>query len=116
MTVASMHGFRYEPFAVRWSGGQVLTTVLVAAIGLVFVSLLFAQDGLPALVALRGERQRLGEQAVALLQQNAALRDQIRRLRSDDAFLEQEARRELGFVRDDEVVYRFRRPAHPPAP
>jgi cell division protein FtsB len=101
---------------VRWSGGRLLTTALVGAIALVFVSLLFAPDGLPALVALRRERQRVGEQAVALLEQNAALREQIRRLRSDDAFLEQIVRRDLGFVRDDEVVYRFRRPAKPPAP
>ena len=108
--------FPLRAIGVRWSGGQVLTTVLIGAITVVFVSLLFAQDGLPALVALRQERQRLGEQAVALLQQNASLRDQIRRLRSDDAFLEQVARRELGFVRTDEVVYRFRRPARPPAP
>lgn len=91
-----------------------LTIVLLAAIAGVTVSLVSAPDGIPNLLALRRERQRLGEQAVALLRTNAALRDQIRRLRSDDHFLETLARRELGLVRSNEVVYRFRRPPAPP--
>lgn len=101
---------------MRWSGGQALTLVLVGAIVLVSGSLVLAPDGLPSLVALRRERQRLGEQAVALLEQNQALRDQIHRLRSDDRFLEALARRELGFVGPDEMVYRFRRSPKDPTP
>ena len=88
-----------------------LTIVLLAAIVLVSSSLVLAPDGVPSLLALRAERQRLGEQAVALIQQNTALRDQITRLKTDDRFLEAIARRELGFVRSDELVYRVRRPA-----
>jgi cell division protein FtsB len=95
---------------VRWSGGQMLTLGLVVAIVVVLGSLVFAPDGIPSLVALKRERQRLGEQAVALLEQNTALREQVDRLRTDDRFLEGLARRELGFVRSDELVYRFRRP------
>ena len=94
---------------VRWSGGQTLTIGLVVIIGLVLSSMLLAPGGIPKLLALRAERQRLGEQAVALLQQNAALREQIQQLKSDDRFLEAIARRELGMTRPDEVVYRFRR-------
>jgi cell division protein FtsB len=101
---------------VRLSGGQALTMALVAAIVLVLCSLILAKDGVPSLLALRRERQRLGEQAVGLLQQNAALREQIHRLRTDDRFLELFARRELGFVGSDEVVYRFRRPPKGLAP
>ena len=94
---------------VRWSGGQTLTIGLLAVmVGLGF--LLLAPGGIPNLLALRAERQRLGEQAVALLQQNAALREQIQQLKTDDRFLEALARRELGMTRPDEVVYRFRRP------
>jgi cell division protein FtsB len=90
-----------------------LTLGLVAAIVIVLGSLVFARDGIPSLMALKRERQRLGEQAVALLEQNTALREQIDRLRTDDRFLEGLARRELGFVRTDELVYRFRRPPKP---
>ena len=94
---------------VRWSGGQTLT-ICIVVIGLVLASMLLAPSGIPNLLALRAERQRLGEQAVALLQQNAALREQIQQLKSDDRFLEGLARRELGMTRPGEVVYRFRRP------
>ena len=100
---------------VRWSGGQTLTIGIVV-IGLVLGSMLLAPGGIPNLLALRAERQRLGEQAVALLQQNAGLREQIQQLKSDDRFLEALARRELGMTRPDEVVYRFRRPPKGMAP
>jgi cell division protein FtsB len=100
---------------VRWSGGQTLTIGIVV-IGLVLGSMLLAPGGIPNLLALRAERQRLGEQAVALLQQNAALREQIQQLKTDDRFLEALARRELGMARPGEVVYRFRRPPKGMAP
>jgi cell division protein FtsB len=98
---------------VRWSGGQILTLGLALAILTVLGSLVAGRDGIPSLLALKRERQRLGEQAVALLQQNTTLREQIDRLRTDDRFLEGLARRELGLVRPDELVYRFRRPPKP---
>ena len=94
---------------VRWSGGQTLTIGIVVIIGLILGSMLLAPGGIPNLLALRAERQRLGEQAVALLQQNAGLREQIQQLKTDDRFLEALARRELGMTRPGEVVYRFRR-------
>ena len=99
---------------MRLGGGQVITIALVAAIVAVLTSLAFGRNGATQLVALRAERQRLGAQAVALLAQNAALREQIEQLKSDDGFLERLARRELGMVRPGEVVYRFRRPPSEP--
>ncbi len=104
-----MHAFGYERSIVRWNGGQALTIAFVAAIVLVLGSLGLAGEGVPNLLALRRERQRLGEQAVGLLEQSAALREQIARLRTDDRFLEAQARRELGLVGPADVVYRFRR-------
>lgn len=88
-----------------------LTGSLVVAIVAVAGTLLFGHDGVSGLLALRAERQRLGEAAVRRLEENTALREQITRLRTDDRFLEGLARRELGFVRSDEVVYRFGRRA-----
>jgi cell division protein FtsB len=88
-----------------------VTVLLVLAIAAVAYSAVFGQDGLRHLSALRDERQNLGREAVALLEQNAALREQIKRLKSDDRFLESYARRELDLVRPDETVYRFHRPA-----
>ncbi len=98
---------------VRWSGGHAVTGLLLLAIAAVAYSAVAGHDGVTHLLALRAERQRLGEEAVALLQQNTSLRDQVKRLKADDRFLESIARRELGLVRPNEVVYRFRRPAKP---
>jgi cell division protein FtsB len=93
-----------------------VTGLLLLAIAGVAYSAALGHDGVAHLLTLRGERQRLGEEAVALLEQNTALREQVKRLKTDDRFLEALARRDLGLVRPGEVVYRFRRPAKPAAP
>ncbi len=90
-------------------GGRALGAGLVAVIAAVAASLVFGENGLTHLRRLRAERQRLGEAAVVLLQENAARREEIARLNHDDTYLEALARRELGLVRPDEMIYRFKR-------
>ena len=85
-----------------------LTAVLALAIVAVAGSLLFGDHGVAHLLRLRAERQELGQAAFALLQQNNHLRSEIERLRSDDLYLEELARRQLGLVRPNETVYRSR--------
>lgn len=89
------------------SGGAVLTLGLLVAIVTVAASALVGSEGVNRLLLLRGERQELGEAAVRRLQDNAALRAEIARLRSDPKYLEALARERLGLVRPDEMVYRF---------
>jgi cell division protein FtsB len=90
---------------------------LLAAIVTVAASGVVGTDGVRRLLLLRGERQELGEAAVRRLQENAALRAEISRLRSDPKYLEALARVRLGLVRPDEMVYRFldRDAPEPPA-
>jgi cell division protein FtsB len=97
---------------VRLAGGQVLTGALVCAIAAVTASVLIGPQGLSYLRSLYSERTELGRATFALLQTNARLREEIRRLRHDDLYLEQLARRQFGLVRPNETVYRFRRPAN----
>jgi cell division protein FtsB len=92
------------------TSGQVLSGVLLVAIAMVTISALFGEHGIPHLFALRAERQTLGQTAFALFQENARLREQITRLKTDDLYLEGLARRQLGLVRPNEVVYRFHTP------
>ena len=94
------------------ASGRVLSAVLLLAIATVTASALVGEHGVPHLLRLRAERQDLGRTAFALLQTNAHLREDIRRLRHDDLYLEQLARRQFGLVRPNETVYRFRRPAN----
>jgi len=93
---------------VRVGGGQVLSAALVLAIVAVALSSLFGDDGVTHLLHLRTERQALGSTAFGLLERNQDIRRQIERLRGDDLYLEGLARRELGLVRPNEFVYRFR--------
>ena len=87
-----------------------LTAGLWLAIVGVAASGLLSEHGVAHLLRLRVERQELGEHAVALVQQNQAIRTEIHRLETDRLYLEGLARRELGFVRPNEIVYRFRHP------
>ncbi len=83
--------------------------VLLLASVTVTASALVGEHGIPHLIGLRAEREDLGRTAFALLEENARLRDELRRLKKDDLYLEQLARRQLGLVKPGEIVYRFRR-------
>ncbi len=88
-----------------------LSGALAIAIAAVAWGVLFGSDGISRLLDLRDKRQELGSATVGRMQENAALREQITKLREDSHHLEGLARRQLGLVRADEVVYRFGRHA-----
>ncbi len=100
---------------VQGRGGQVLTIGLIIAIVGLAGSVLFGGDGLTRLLSLRERRQELGEAAVAQMRVNAALRQRIDRLRGDPHHLESVARKQLGLVQPNEVVYRFAGSSDPSA-
>lgn len=64
--------------------------------------------GLLELWRLRQERDALAASLFELMRENDELRREIVALRKSDRVLERLARRELGVVRDGEIVYRFR--------
>ena len=74
---------------------------------------LFGDKGV--LRALQANRQKsdLEVQVKALEATNAELRQEIKALRNDPRTIENLARKELGMVKDDELVYQFRTPPHP---
>jgi cell division protein FtsB len=73
------------------------------------------RSGLVDLWRLYHDRAALDEEVYRLLRQNDDLRQRILTLRRSDRDLERLARRQLGLVRDDEIVYRFHpRPAASP--
>jgi cell division protein FtsB len=96
---------------VRLGGGQVLTAALILAIIAVLVSALFGEHGVTHLLRLSAEQQKQSDTTFSLLQQNARLLEEVRRLRSDELYLEGLARRQLGLVKPNETVYRSSRPA-----
>lgn len=83
-----------------------LVTLLLALLLLGFA--FFGDRGI--LRALQASRQRaaLQEEVKQREASNAELRQEIESLRNDRRYLEAIARKELGMVKDDELVYQFR--------
>ncbi len=56
---------------------------------------------------LKAERKNLYMSNMRLAEENTQLRTQIRALSSDPSYQEQIVRKELGWVKDGELLYRF---------
>ncbi len=95
---------------VRWLRWVWFPTVLVLY-GLLMYSTVCGQRGLLHLLQLTQEQREWETQVRTLLRDNADLKDRIQRLHTDDEFLEKVVREGLGFVGQNELVYRFRAPA-----
>jgi cell division protein FtsB len=87
----------------------------VVALILFLVAAIFGDHGLIHLLRMRAEQQELEHVAFDLQQHNEHLRQRIRRLQSDDSYIEKLARERLGLVRKDEVLYRVTAPNAPSA-
>ncbi len=86
---------------------QWLTIVLGAIAAVLAVDFAVGPLGLRDLMALRARRTQLEATHRQLLSANAALKFKLERLRTDDHYLERRIREQLGYVRADELVYRF---------
>src|SRR5271170_4901070 len=87
-----------------------LNLILGAMLVLLVISSLMAPMGPRDLAALRAHRTLLEADRDRLIAENREISDRARRLQSDDAYLERLIRRELGYARADELVYRFPHP------
>jgi cell division protein FtsB len=91
------------------NGRNILKFSLLALVflGLVVAWLGFGERGFIHLYRMDRERQTYLDKINKLEQQNRELLDEIKRLRSDRDYVESLGRRELGLVKDDELMYRF---------
>ena len=69
--------------------------------------LAFGDRGLIYVYKKDKERQVYLERIDELKKENQRLMEEIDRLRNDSDYIEETARKELGMVRDGEVIYRF---------
>ena len=67
-------------------------------------------NGLVELNRLRHTQQDIVEANARLTQENVQLYRAIDRLQSDSAYVENIARQELGMVRPDEMIFKFKQP------
>jgi len=83
-------------------------SVLVIAI-IAVPTMVFSNQGLRRMDALRGEQRKVDEEVSRLSQEIRRLRAEVSRVRSDLPAIERVARDELGLLRRTEVVFQFGR-------
>jgi cell division protein FtsB len=76
--------------------------------GLLFLWLSFGQHGIFDLLSLQMQREENVAALRDLREKNRSLASEIRSLREDPKFFESTARKELGLVRDNEIIYRVK--------
>jgi cell division protein FtsB len=87
----------------------------LARIGLLLVILLvlwiiFAPNrGILALHQTKREVERLEKENRRLTTENEALQEEIRKLQEDPAYFEEKARKEYGMLKDNELLYIFKK-------
>jgi cell division protein FtsB len=83
----------------RWIG-----RILVLISCVLLLDGLLGDQGLARTIKARRELRLASESLERIKQENAALRDEARRLQADPATLEAVARRELGLIRPGEIL------------
>jgi cell division protein FtsB len=91
------------------NGKAILKFSLLALLflGLVVAWLGFGERGFIHLYRMDRERQAYLEKTNKLERENRELLDEIQRLRSDREYVENLGRREMGLVKEDELMYRL---------
>ena len=88
----------------RWLR-RALSMVTLAVTLVVMVDALFGERGFAEMLRARRAYADSRASLAALRQKNAGLREQARRLMEDPSAIEAVARRELGLIREGEVVF-----------
>jgi len=86
-----------------------LSLMLGAIFGALVLSCIYGPLSPRDLLILRQHRTQLAAQRDRLLAENVELTERVRRLHSDDSYLQRLVRQELGYARADEFVYLFAR-------
>lgn len=71
---------------------------------------LFGDKGVLHLLRLRKELTRIKETNVKIEEENEKLKEEARRLQHEKRYIEEIARKELGMVKEGEIVYQFESP------
>ncbi|MBN1104001.1 MAG: septum formation initiator family protein [Deltaproteobacteria bacterium] len=85
-------------------------------LSLVVVWLGFGEHGFVHLYRMEKERRSYLERITQLERENKRLLDEIHRLRTDREYIESTGRREMGLVKNDEILYRFEKKKEVPPP
>ena len=80
---------------------------LLIVIAIISLLTIFGDRGLIRIYKLSKERYSIKTYNEKIKEDNIAMRDEIQRLKTDDKYIEMIARKELGMVGKNELVYQF---------
>jgi cell division protein FtsL len=67
----------------------------------------FGDKGILHLLRLQKELVRIKEMNIKMEEENRRLREEVRRLQHEKRYIEEIARKELGMVKEGEIIYQF---------
>lgn len=88
---------------------RILILVLLLFLVLSFFTFL-GDKGIIHLLRLQKELTRIKEANVKVEEENRKLREEVKRLQHEKRYIEEIARKELGMVKEGEVIYQFDSP------
>ena len=71
----------------------------------------FGEKGILHLLRLQKELARIKEMNMKMEEENQKLKEEVRRLQHEKRYIEEIARKELGMVKEGEIIYQFDLPA-----
>ena len=85
----------------------IITTVFLSTLVLLIILTIFGQRGFVHMVRLKEELHEIEKKNVKLHEENESLKREIELLKNNLKYLEEIARKELGLIKDGELVYRL---------
>jgi cell division protein FtsL len=81
--------------------------LIITPLLLIGILTFFGEKGILHLIKIRKELYRIEQENKRLEEENKKLSEEIRRLKQDKRYIEEIARKELGMVKEDEIIYQF---------
>jgi cell division protein FtsL len=85
---------------------RVLLFILILLL-LLGIFTFFGEKGIFNLLRAQKEVARIKEKNTKLEEENQKLREEVKRLKTDRRYIEEIARKELGMVKEGEIIYQF---------
>lgn len=67
----------------------------------------FGENGILHLLRLKKEMGGIKEANLQLVKENEELKEEVRKLKQEKKYIEEIARKELGMVKEGEIIYQF---------
>lgn len=84
-----------------------VSILLIGCILVVWYFAFFGEKGVIKIIRLKRERDRIIADVSRMQEENTRLQEEIRRLREDPRYLESVARRDLGLIKENEILFIF---------